>query len=450
MSFTSLPEELLERILAHTFAPRPSSLASTSPYSPAPSPTTPTPHLLTRSSSTPFPSAHSRTANIRPARSQVPVYSPLLTCSLLARVGTPLLYTHLRLTSASQTALLVHTFQACPDLKRAVRTLTLDGIWSDVYDLVQSLIADDGCRLESFDFLIDAGPGTDTSSDSPLDKFGLALSLLPSFQRLKHITVRKSADAYLTLAGPVRVLGCLSDVVQRWDNLETINIAFRLPSGPRVPAVSLNRFPALHAHPSPIPAVSGASARLVTALSSTPNLKVIHAQLPAVWNTSLLEISTNPSLRAIVLDPSPPHAGAHMFIAQARKHARLDALIRAGTPPPPPAPLRAPAEINARERGGVLPPPSTSRSRAYTTAGMRSVVAFPSAAPLIEEKPPAAMTPHSSSSSTSRKDGFLKPRQSLSVPSVSAPAPAMAGVRSRQSQTRKSKSKGKGRRMSTV
>ncbi len=219
MSFTSLPEELLERILAHTFAPRPSSLASTSPYSPAPSPTPPTPHLLTRSSSTPFPSAHSPTDNIRPARSQVPVYSPLLTCSLLARVGTPLLYTHLRLTSASQTALLVHTFQACPDLKRAVRTLTLDGIWSNAYDLVQSLIADDGCRLESFDFLIDAGPGTDTSSDSPLDKFGMALSLLPSFQRLKHITVRKSADAYLTLAGPVRVLGCLSDVVQRWDNL---------------------------------------------------------------------------------------------------------------------------------------------------------------------------------------------------------------------------------------
>ena len=148
--------------------------------------------------------------------------------------------------------------------------------------------------------------------------------------------------------------------------------------------------------PTPAPPPSSASrstssvSRFASALALAPGLKVVQAELPAVWNTALLEISNNASLEAIRLSPAPPVAGAHIFLAEARKHPRLAQLIERGTPRLAAAPRVAVArpgraasrmETGVYARGGSV----HGRVRANTTvattssvaSGSRCEVAFP-------------------------------------------------------------------------
>lgn len=98
---------------------------------------------------------------------------------------------------------------------------------------------------------------------------------------------------------------------------EVVEVAFRLPSGPLVTATSLtNAVAQLHqpmqAQPNPAPVAHLVQAlaaaptllphglprpkhmspcgRFVGALAHAPSLKVLHAHMPAVWNTALLEV----------------------------------------------------------------------------------------------------------------------------------------------------------------
>ena len=70
----------------------------------------------------------------------------------------------------------------------------------------------------------------------------------------------------------------------------------------------------------------------VSALTTAPNLKTVRAQLPALWNDTLLTISRNPNLRCISLSPDKELVGNHLFLMGAKKHGRLMELIKAGTP----------------------------------------------------------------------------------------------------------------------
>lgn len=70
----------------------------------------------------------------------------------------------------------------------------------------------------------------------------------------------------------------------------------------------------------------------VSALSTAPNLKIIRAQLPALWNDTLLTISQNPSLQCITLSPDKELFGSCLFLMEAKKYDRLMELIEAGTP----------------------------------------------------------------------------------------------------------------------
>ncbi|KAJ3482718.1 hypothetical protein NLI96_g6788 [Meripilus lineatus] len=143
-------------------------------------------------------------------------------------------------------------------------------------------------------------------------------------------------NAYLTLAGPAMIFLHLSEAVTRWHSLCLVGIHLCSRSGARLHSVS--------------------------------------AVVPAIWNNALLEISANPALKSITLQPPAPqqpspvpssltpssypcyprstsmpfshvHAHAHgayqpspsitpshLFLAEARKHSRLIELIRAGTP----------------------------------------------------------------------------------------------------------------------
>lgn len=92
------------------------------------------------------------------------------------------------------------------------------------------------------------------------------------------------------------------------------------------------------------------------ALSEAPRLQYVRTQLPAIWNELLLVMSSNPSLEKVTLSsesafgparyrtPGPPVIkgacnddyenailGTGLYMMEAKKHARLSELIRAGT-----------------------------------------------------------------------------------------------------------------------
>lgn len=121
------------------------------------------------------------------------------------------------------------------------------------------------------------------------------------------------------------------------------------------------RLPPSLSHYGPITAMTHS-------LSTRPKLHTFSTLLPSVWNESILRVSTNPALERIILGdgqsvysrgntwsgtdfyaapvsasiPVGPYfdsgnhgqgsiLGTGLFLMQARKHARLSELIRAGT-----------------------------------------------------------------------------------------------------------------------
>lgn len=143
----------------------------------------------------------------------------------------------------------------------------------------------------------------------------------------------------------------------------------------------------------------------VDALARAPGLRVLHAELPALWNTALLAISGNPALHAIHLHPAPPSASSHLFLAEARRHARLAALIERGTPCTPHDRERTGRELR-RDRLGDMPQAGSAhgRGRAHTTVGTstpsptRSPAQSPRSSVAFPGTPPAAAAPLSNAS----------------------------------------------------
>lgn len=217
LTLTSLPEEILERILLLALEPKLPS-TDTPPAIPKTS--------FTRSHSTPFPSSANRyfSSNNRPAdfksfsRSPVYRYTPLLACALFARIGTPLLYASIHLKSRTQCAQLVRTLQGRPGLARYIRALRIDGLWGDSKPLLRSLHVRGG-RLERFDFCITDERDASHGSMPELQMFCDAVGMLPFLGTVKHLTIRKATDAYFVLPVPNCTFDYLSKLIPEWRSL---------------------------------------------------------------------------------------------------------------------------------------------------------------------------------------------------------------------------------------
>ena len=210
VTLTSLPEEILERILAYALTPNSTSSDSQ-------------PALLkssfTRSQSTPFP-ASDRSPSTRSAgfkqfsRTPVHRYTPLLACTVFARIGTALIFSDLHVKTSEQCLELKRILRQRPDLARCVKAVRLDGVWEDSKGLMKALKVSGG-RLENFDFCITP----QAEEESALPVFCEALATLPTVGTVKHLRVRKASDAYLTLSTPNRILEVLGETIPKWRSL---------------------------------------------------------------------------------------------------------------------------------------------------------------------------------------------------------------------------------------
>ncbi|KAI0777679.1 hypothetical protein BD413DRAFT_447541, partial [Trametes elegans] len=288
ITLADVPEEILERILALVlvqspeFSPRP----SWHPYA------------------SPSPTGH-RT-----------VISPLLVCRDWLRIATPIQYRHPVLRSPRHAELLLRALRHTPELAPCVRSLHLHATSPALRELVVLCTS-----LHTLDITVDnadaqpaaagssapapAAPGAPVQPHAGRDR--RVIEFCEAFTRtrsIRHLVIRK--NAYLTQPNATYVFEQVAQAIARWHKLESVNVAFRL---------------------SPSPAANA----LTQALAAAPRLHTLYTQLPAVWNTTLLTIAQNAALVRIVLSPTPEHAGAHLFLAEAKRHPRLVDLIRTGT-----------------------------------------------------------------------------------------------------------------------
>ncbi|KAH7890463.1 hypothetical protein F5I97DRAFT_1798635 [Phlebopus sp. FC_14] len=312
ISLAAFPEELLVRILALCVAPPPVL------------PPRPTWDTIPPPNSVPF----SPSIRSLPPRNRL---APLFVSRQFLRIASPLFYHTLHLQSALQTRRALQTLDRNPSLANAVRKVIFDGIWAECAMLLVLCT-----RVDNVDMCLDSGPGHHPGSPRPLhgglharnsfgDDDGFSDRLLSNGDAdieaeafcaalakrdVVHLTIRKHHAAYLTHPRSQYVLERMAQIVQAWRRLETVHLALRISA-------------------SPVTLV------FAQALSSSPRLHTIRAQLPAVWNTLLLVISSNPALDKIMLYSEPMFGyavlGTGLYMLEARKHARLSDLIKAGT-----------------------------------------------------------------------------------------------------------------------
>ncbi|KZT25933.1 hypothetical protein NEOLEDRAFT_1132982 [Neolentinus lepideus HHB14362 ss-1] len=258
--------------------------------------------------------------------------APLLVCKRFLRIATPLFYHTLTLRSPRQTERLYHTLTSNPLLASFTRKL-----------VVQSSDADHILRLcrdiEELDLLLLDGD----VNEARIRRFCQALARIES---IRCLTLRKAASTYLTHERPRLLLEGLADAVKSWKNLEYLTFAFRLSS---TPSTDL----------------------LVGALAKSPRLHTVRAVMPTVLNSCFTTLSTNPVLRNIELiaDDTPGGVifgtGNGLFLKEARRHERLWACVRRGTPTlrarantySPPATAAAVSQIKPTLSMGSLAPP---------------------------------------------------------------------------------------------
>ncbi|RDB26257.1 hypothetical protein Hypma_006076 [Hypsizygus marmoreus] len=322
------PEELLERILAHSIdhthihahAPRPAWLRS-------------------------------------PTGTQSTRLAPLLVSRQLARICTPLLYHTIHLATPAQAHLLLRTLTAAPSLAAHVRCLSLAGLWRDAAEVMR--MCGQGVRVLDVTITNNDEDGHGQGEDVT----GLWREALGGMTGVRHLTLRKPNNVYLSLPRPRSIINALASAISGsdgWTQLQTANIAFKLSDDtPTSPVLSpTNIFvPFSLSTPPPPPtttkstATNGPVTHLTHALACAPALHTFATHLPSVWNVAILGVSANPRLERIVLYSSSssassciasPYAatqaqaqgiiGTGLFLMEARKHARLGELIRAGTP----------------------------------------------------------------------------------------------------------------------
>lgn len=201
LTLSTMPEELLERILAFAVTPGPSQ----------------------------------RFAPNLKKLGVAPHVAPLLVSRTWLRIATPTFYRHITLRSDKQAALLAQSLRRNPELGRWVRSIRAEGTYPRLLDVVQYCPA-----LEEFDMTVDNGPSNlqmaQVSPQRPPSVDAAVVRFCNSFscmRRLRHLVIRK--NAYLTLPGPTHVFEELGKAIRGWKYLvSTI-----------VPLVHFNRAPCL-------------------------------------------------------------------------------------------------------------------------------------------------------------------------------------------------------------
>jgi len=283
MAFTilSLPEEVLERILALCIDAQTDAFAN--------------------------PSWHTRLVSRRAS-------SILLVNKTFLRIATPLLYNTVVIRSSHQlTTILDNVFRPNPELPAFVKTVTISGgSYNGLDEFVRLCV-----NLEEFDMTLDNTPW----KEDMREKFTESLM---GMKKIKSLVVRK--DAYLTQEKPKHLMNQLSNAIAAWTSL--VRFLFLTNVYPRINTIGHQESVNIKFRFAP----DSTTSPFVSALTTAPNLKTVRAQLPALWNDTLLIISQNPSLRCISLSPDKELVGSHLFLMEARKHDRLMELIKAGTP----------------------------------------------------------------------------------------------------------------------
>jgi hypothetical protein len=198
-------------------------------------------------------------------------------------------------------------------------------------------------RIEDVDVCMDvyeANPQGDAAEDQDAQALCDALDRID----LKHLTIRRTADAYLTLTRPKYLLERIAKAVPGWFNLESVHCALKMGSAP-------------------------ATRPLAEALSHAPKLRSLKAQLPAIWSDLFLTISKNSTLEQIALYVEGVDGILHttMYMIEARKHTRLNELIKVGT-----SFIRTRAHTTA---SAVPSPPSTRPSTPLSASRVKEVAA---------------------------------------------------------------------------
>ncbi|KAJ7312838.1 hypothetical protein DFH08DRAFT_717152 [Mycena albidolilacea] len=268
-TLASLPEELLERILAHTvIAP------------PAPHPRAPW---------------HQGNTSTKDTRSRM---APLLVCRAFHRIALPFFYHTLVLHSPRQSAALLVALRAQPDLARGVRVLVLP-----------SPSASDAAVLSMLPKLLVLDVTLPNSAEDDLTR------AVRDLRTLQELSVRKTAGTYLSQPAPRAMLDALSSAVLASPQLTSTALSFPLSGDPALATLTtaLAAAPALHTLRTPLPAMW---AHAYAEVAANPALERRRATF-----TSFSGPASQPR-------PILPTA---LFLRAARPHARLSELIRTGT-----------------------------------------------------------------------------------------------------------------------
>ncbi|KAJ7678026.1 hypothetical protein DFH06DRAFT_975392, partial [Mycena polygramma] len=255
--------------------------------------------------------------------------APLLACRAFHRIALPLFYHTLVLHSQSQSAALLQTLRARPDLAKAVRTLVLPNPCADDAELIRLLPG-----LWDLDITLPPPNSPNTDADA-------LVAAVRNLRTLRSLAVRKGAGTYLSQPAPRALLDALADAVYACPEMHTTTLAFPLSADP-------------------------ALTRLASALAGAPALQTLRTPLPAAWSPAYVSVAANPVLARICLgeeapfangaspprvpdrrlsaptypSSSMPHSPSYkrrpilptaLFLHAARPHARLVELIKVGT-----------------------------------------------------------------------------------------------------------------------
>lgn len=319
-SLSSFPEELLARILADCVTP-PQVLPIRPPWHTQPF--FPCPSLLAR------PPPHTST------RARL---SPLLVSRQFLRIGAPIYYQTLHLPTATHAARVLETLVAQPVLASAVRRVVLGCVSLEGAYVLRACE-----RIEDVDICMDVYEGN-PQGDAAEDLDAQALCDALDRIDLKHLTIRRTSNAYLTLTRPKYLLRRIAKAVPAWPNLESVHYALKISSTP-------------------------VTRPLAEALRHAPKLRSLKAQLPVIWSDLFLTISQNPTLEQITLYADGVDGILHttMYMMEAKKHTRLSELIKAGT-----SFIRTRAHTTA---AAVPSPPSTRPSTPLSASRVKEVAA---------------------------------------------------------------------------
>ncbi|KAJ7678045.1 hypothetical protein DFH06DRAFT_1316832 [Mycena polygramma] len=235
--------------------------------------------------------------------------APLLARRAFHRIALRLFYRTL-VHSKSQSAALLETLRARPELAKAARTLALPNPCADDAELIRLLLC-------LWDLDITLPPPNSPNADPDV-----LVVAVRNLRTLPTLAVRKGAGTYLSQPTPRARLYVSPE-------LTSTTLAFPLSADP-------------------------ALMRLASALSAAPALQTLRTPLPSAWSPAYVSVASNPVLAHICLGEE-----AHTHQPRGCPTAASPPLLRLTPPPPCPTPQHTNTAPSS-------PPPSSYTLRAPT------------------------------------------------------------------------------------